>query len=86
MGRHPRVTVALMMISAGFFLIALGMFIAPHNMAPGELWATARDSASKMYDRAWYGLACAAGGAFLAAMGLAWHRLGSAKIDHYSIR
>lgn len=86
MGRHPRVTFALLMISAGFFLIALGMFIAPHNMAPGELWATARDSAGKMYDRAWYGLACGGGGAILAAMGLAWHRLGGAKVDHNSIQ
>jgi len=81
MGRHPHVTAALLVVALGFFLIALGMFIAPHNMAPSELWATAGDAFSSLRDRAWYGMTCAGGGAFLAAIGLLLHRRSAATVS-----
>jgi len=75
MGRPARVTPSLLCAAAGFFSIALGMFITPHDMAPSALWATAHDLSHQLHHRAFYGMCFAGAGAGLTAIGLLLHRM-----------
>ena len=75
MGRSQRTTLGLLGAALGFFCIALGMFITPHNMSPAGLWATAYDLTHNMHDRAFYGLCCVGAGILLTLVGLLLHRI-----------
>ncbi len=56
LGRPARTPLILKVAALGFFLLAVGLFVIPHDMGPTELLAAASDSAAERHGRALYGL------------------------------
>jgi hypothetical protein len=57
-----------------FVLIAAGLFVIPHDVAPRELFAEAFDSSAEKHNQTLYGLLIIIGGLIGAAVGI---KLGS---------
>jgi hypothetical protein len=59
-----------------FILVAVGLFVIPHDVAPRELFSEAFDASAEKHDQTLYGLIIIIGGLVGAALGIA---LGTSK-------
>lgn len=76
MGRPSRTPFGLKFSAVGFTLVAVGLFVIPHDVAPRELFAEAFDSTAEKHTQTLYGLLIILGGLLGGALGIA---LGTAK-------
>ncbi|HEU4510893.1 MAG TPA: amino acid permease [Pyrinomonadaceae bacterium] len=76
LGRPTRTPVGLKLAAVGFVLIAVGLFVIPHDVPPRELLAEAFDTSAEQHRQTLYGLLMIIAGAVGAALGIA---LGSRK-------
>ncbi|MBV9926383.1 MAG: amino acid permease [Acidobacteria bacterium] len=56
LGRPKRTPAALKLAGVGFLVVAVGLFIIPHDLGPRAIFAAALDAAADRHDRAVYGL------------------------------
>src|SRR5215213_1656947 len=56
LGRPSRTPLALKLAGLGFLVVAVGLFIIPHDLGPRALIDAATDAAADRHDRAVYGL------------------------------
>jgi APA family basic amino acid/polyamine antiporter len=76
MGRPARTPVGLKFAALSFFLVAVGLFVIPHDVAPRELLGEAFDPNAEQHTQTLYGLLIIIGGLIGGAAGIA---LGSSK-------
>ena len=76
MGRPSRTPAGLKFAAICAVLVAVGLFVIPHDVAPRELFAEAFDSSAEKHTQTLYGLLTIIGGIIGIALGVA---LGSAK-------
>jgi APA family basic amino acid/polyamine antiporter len=76
LGRPLRTPVGLKLAALGFVLVAVGLFVIPHDVPPRELFAEAFDTNAEKHRQTLYGLLIIISGAVGAALGIA---LGSRK-------
>jgi uncharacterized membrane protein YfcA len=76
LGRPSTTPAGLKFAAICFFLVAVGLFVIPHDVAPRELFAEAFDAAAEKHSQTLYGLLIIIGGLVGAAAGIA---LGTAK-------
>jgi APA family basic amino acid/polyamine antiporter len=69
-GRPTRTPSSLKLASIGFFAVAVGLFIIPHDAGPATLVSEAMDALSPDHRHALIGLALILGGLVLGAVGL----------------
>jgi hypothetical protein len=74
MGRPAKTPLGLKFAAICFVLIAAGLFVIPHDVAPRELLAEAFDSSAEKHNQTLYGLLIIIGGLIGAAVGI---KLGS---------
>lgn len=56
MGRPSRTPIALKLAAVCFVLVAIGLFVIPHDVAPRELFSEAFDSSAEKHNQTLYGL------------------------------
>ena len=76
MGRPSTTPVGLKFAAVCFTLVAVGLFVIPHDVAPRELLSEAFDSTAEKHKQTLYGLLIIIGGLLGGALGIA---LGTAK-------
>jgi APA family basic amino acid/polyamine antiporter len=76
MGRPSRTPIGLKFAAICFTLVAVGLFVIPHDVAPRELLSEAFDPAAEKHKQTLYGLLIIIGGLLGGAVGIA---LGTAK-------
>jgi chromate transport protein ChrA len=76
LGRPARTPLGLKLAAICCVLIAVGLFVIPHDVAPRELFSEAFDAAAKNHKQTMYGLLIIAVGLIGAALGV---KLGSQK-------
>lgn len=76
MGRPTRTPLGLKFAAVCCTLVAIGLFVIPHDVAPRELFSEAFDSTAEKHNQTLYGLLIIIGGVIGAAIGIA---LGAAK-------
>jgi APA family basic amino acid/polyamine antiporter len=76
MGRPVRTPIGLKFAAVCWVLVAVGLFVIPHDVAPRELFAEAFSSAAEKHNQTLYGLLIIVGGLVGAFVGIA---LGSKK-------
>ena len=76
MGRPKLTPIGLKLAALGFILVAVGLFIIPHDVAPRELFSEAFDSNAEKHNQTLYGLLIILGGLIGGAAGIA---LGTSK-------
>ena len=76
LGRPARTPVGLKLAAVCFILVAVGLFVIPHDVAPRELFAKAFDATAEKHDQTLYGLLIIILGLVGAALGIA---LGTSK-------
>jgi APA family basic amino acid/polyamine antiporter len=76
LGRPARTPVGLKLAAVCFILVAVGLFVIPHDVAPRELFAEAFDATAEKHDQTLYGLLIIILGLVGAALGIA---LGTSK-------
>ena len=76
LGRPSRTPVGLKLAALGFILVAAGLFVIPHDVAPRELLAEAFDPSAEKHNQTLYGLLIIIAGLAGGALGIA---LGSKK-------
>jgi APA family basic amino acid/polyamine antiporter len=74
MGRPVRTPIGLKFAAVCFLLVAVGLFVIPHDVAPRELFSEAFDSAAEKHGQTLYGLLIIIGGLIGAFIGI---KLGS---------
>ncbi|HYV83749.1 MAG TPA: amino acid permease [Pyrinomonadaceae bacterium] len=72
LGRPSLTPVGLKFAALCFFLVAVGLFVIPHDVAPRELFSEAFDSSAEKHNQTLYGLLIIIGGLIGAAVGIAW--------------
>lgn len=82
LGRPRALSMALILMSLGFLLMALGMFAAPHNLPLGEIWTAAVEPGHAAHARAVYGLLGCGLGTALVILGLFLHRRPNRPSNH----
>ncbi|MCK6444810.1 MAG: amino acid permease [Planctomycetes bacterium] len=75
-GRSARVDGPLRLAALGFLAFAVGIFVVPHELAPGDLLAALGDSGAEAHARTLWGGVVTLGGAVLAAGGILAKRTG----------
>lgn len=78
MGRPSRTPLALKFAAVCFILVAIGLFVIPHDVAPRELFSEAFDSSAEKHDQTLYGLLLIIAGLIGAAIGI---KLGGSKTE-----
>ncbi|HEY0764965.1 MAG TPA: amino acid permease [Pyrinomonadaceae bacterium] len=76
LGRPALTPAGLKFAAVCFFLVAVGLFVIPHDVAPRELFSEAFDSTAEKHTQTLYGLLIIIGGLIGAAAGIA---LGSSR-------
>jgi APA family basic amino acid/polyamine antiporter len=76
LGRPERTPVGLKLAAICFVLVAVGLFVIPHDVAPSELFAEAFNASAEKHNQTLYGLLIIIGGLVGGALGIA---LGSSK-------
>ena len=76
LGRPSRTPVGLKLAAVCFILVAVGLFVIPHDVAPRELFSEAFDATAEKHDQTLYGLLIIIFGLIGAALGIA---LGTSK-------
>jgi APA family basic amino acid/polyamine antiporter len=76
MGRPARTPIGLKFAAICFVLVAVGLFVIPHDVAPRELLSEAFDSSAEKHNQTLYGLLIIIAGLVGGALGIA---LGSSK-------
>jgi hypothetical protein len=76
LGRPSRTPMGLKLAAVCFILVAVGLFVIPHDVAPRELFSEAFDASAEKHDQTLYGLIIIIGGLVGAALGIA---LGTSK-------
>ena len=76
LGRPSLTPAGLKLAALCCFLVAVGLFVIPHDVAPRELFAEAFDASSEKHNQTLYGLLIIIGGLVGAAVGIA---LGTSK-------
>jgi hypothetical protein len=76
LGRPSRTPIGLKLAALCCVLIAVGLFVIPHDVAPRELFAEAFDASAEKHTQTMYGLLIILVGAIGTALGIA---LGTAK-------
>jgi APA family basic amino acid/polyamine antiporter len=76
LGRPTRTPAGLKFAALCFFLVAVGLFVIPHDVAPRELFAEAFNAGAEKHNQTLYGLLIIIGGLLGGALGIA---LGSSK-------
>jgi basic amino acid/polyamine antiporter, APA family len=71
MGRPSTTPVGLKFAAVCFVLVAVGLFVIPHDVAPRELFAEAFDATAEKHDQTLYGLLIIVAGLIGAAIGIA---------------
>ena len=66
-----RTPAGLKLAAVGFVLIAVGLFVIPHDVPPRELFAEAFDTSAEQHRQTLYGLLIIIAGAVGAALGIA---------------
>jgi APA family basic amino acid/polyamine antiporter len=80
---RPRLTpIGLKFAAVCFILVAVGLFVIPHDVAPRELFSEAFDASAEKHSQTLYGLLIIIGGLVGAAAGIA---LGSSKQSEDSV-
>jgi hypothetical protein len=64
--------VGLKFAAVCFLLVAVGLFVIPHDVAPRELFSEAFDATAEKHNQTLYGLIIIIGGLIGAAAGIAW--------------
>ena len=70
MGRPSRTPVGLKFAAICFVLVAIGLFVIPHDVAPRELFSEAFDSSAEKHNQTLYGLLMIIAGLIGAAIGI----------------
>jgi APA family basic amino acid/polyamine antiporter len=78
MGRPERSPLGLKFAAVCFLLVAVGLFVIPHNVSPGELFSEAFNSTAEHHNQTLYGLLIIIGGLVGGVVGIA---LGSSEKD-----
>jgi len=69
---RPKITpIGLKFAAVCFILVAVGLFVIPHDVAPRELFSEAFDASSEKHGQTLYGLIIIIGGLIGAALGIA---------------
>jgi APA family basic amino acid/polyamine antiporter len=76
LGRPTRTPIGLKFAAVCAILVAVGLFVIPHDVAPRELFSEAFDASAEKHDQTLYGLLIIIGGLIGIALGVA---LGSSK-------
>jgi APA family basic amino acid/polyamine antiporter len=82
MGRPKLTPIGLKLAAVCFILVAVGLFVIPHDVAPRELFSEAFDATAEKHDQTLYGLLIIIAGLIGAAAGIAW---GTAKQSEKSV-
>ena len=77
MGRPARTPLGLKFAGICFLLVAVGLFVIPHDVAPRELFSEAFRSSADQHNRTLYGLLIIIGGLVGALVGI---KVGSSKV------
>lgn len=77
MGRPARTPLGLKFAGICFLLVAVGLFVIPHDVAPRELFSEAFRSSADQHNRTLYGLLIIIGGLVGALVGI---KIGSSKV------
>jgi APA family basic amino acid/polyamine antiporter len=78
LGRPSRTPTGLKLAAVCFILVAVGLFVIPHDVAPRELFAEAFNSSAEKHNQTLYGLLIIIGGLVGGALGIA---LGTPKTE-----
>jgi hypothetical protein len=76
LGRPKLTPIGLKISAVCFILVAVGLFVIPHDVAPRELFSEAFNSTAENHNQTLYGLIIIIGGLIGAAAGIA---LGTSK-------
>ncbi len=71
LGRPLRTPIGLKLAAVCFVLVAVGLFVIPHDVAPRELFSEAFDSTAEKHSQTLYGLLIILAGSIGAALGIA---------------
>src|SRR4029453_19055564 len=71
LGRPSRTPIGLKFAAICFVLVAVGLFVIPHDVAPRELFAEAFDASAEKHNQTLYGLLIIIAGLVGAALGIA---------------
>jgi basic amino acid/polyamine antiporter, APA family len=71
MGRPTVTPLGLKFAAVCFILVAVGLFVIPHDVAPRELFSEAFDASAEQHNQTLYGLLIIIGGLLGAALGIA---------------
>ena len=71
LGRPSQTPIGLKFAALCFLLVAVGLFVIPHDVAPRELFAEAFDATADKHGQTLYGLLIIIGGLLGAALGIA---------------
>jgi APA family basic amino acid/polyamine antiporter len=72
LGRPSLTPAGLKMAAVCFILVAVGLFVIPHDVAPRELFSEAFDANAEKHNQTLYGLLIILAGLVGAAIGIAW--------------
>ena len=81
LGRPTRTPVGLKLSAVCFILVAVGLFIIPHDVAPRELFSEAFDASAEKHNQTLYGLLIIIGGLIGVAVGIALGSSNKAESD-----
>jgi APA family basic amino acid/polyamine antiporter len=70
MGRPKLTPAGLKLAAVCFILVAVGLFVIPHDVAPRELFSEAFDASAEQHNQTLYGLLIIIGGLVGAALGI----------------
>ena len=77
-GRPSRTPIGLKLAAVCFILVAVGLFVIPHDVAPRELFSEAFNSSAEKHNQTLYGLLIIIVGLVGGALGIA---LGTSKTE-----
>ena len=80
LGRPKLTPAGLKLAALCFILVAVGLFVIPHDVAPRELFSEAFNSGAEKHNQTLYGLMIIIGGLIGAAVGIAWGTSGKEEV------
>jgi basic amino acid/polyamine antiporter, APA family len=80
LGRPSLTPLGLKFAAVCFILVAVGLFVIPHDVAPRELFSEAFDATAEKHNQTLYGLMIIVAGLIGAAAGIAWGTSGKEEV------